>query len=410
MIEHKPNITPSFTCLHCGATNTAVDGTEFLGMHTLAVCSCLECRANFHHTYPLGHAANFPIAFDNGGKKTSFSEKAAVWFAAPLIASCFGEKRIDVAIEKKQFFEAKEVVILNCLDDCYGHVLLKLLNTQRHLVKQPALGLIVIIPKSFLWLLPNGVAEVWFVDAPMNRLNYLIKGFDTFVKEELERFDAVHFSNTYTHLDHTKIDLSAFTKTEHFDLSQFGALKPTITFVLREDKFWLNNRLDDFLYKACVKFKKLRHLKNYFIWKQNRTVNKLAKRIKSEMLEVDFIATGLGKGGNISDLIKDKRYHEMTNEREKEWCSIYAQSHLIIGVHGSNMLIPTSLAAGFIGILSKHKIPHMTEDMLLSHSSRYAIFLGRHLDEFASIELVKTHAVSMLKDFIPLYRNTEAGK
>ena len=89
----------------------------------------------------------------------------------------------------------------------------------------------------------------------------------------------------------------------------------------------------------------------------------------------------------------------MTDEREKEWCGIYAKSHLIIGIHGSNMLIPTSLAAGFIEILPKHKIPHMTQDMLLSHSSRYAIFLGRHLDEFTSTALVKTHVISMLKDF-----------
>ena len=69
MIKYKPNITPSFTCLHCGAANTVVDNTEFLGMHTLAVCNCLECRKSFHHTYPLGHAANFPIAFNKDGKK-----------------------------------------------------------------------------------------------------------------------------------------------------------------------------------------------------------------------------------------------------------------------------------------------------------------------------------------------------
>ena len=84
-------------------------------------------------------------------------------------------------------------------------------------------------------------------------------------------------------------------KAERIDLSQFGELKPTITFALREDKFWLNSRFDDFLYKACVKFKKLHYLKNYFIWKQNRTLSKLTKLIKSEISEVSFIATGLGK-------------------------------------------------------------------------------------------------------------------
>lgn len=410
MIKYKPNIAPSFTCLHCGATNTVVDDTQFLGMHTLAVCSCLECRKSFHHTYPLGHAGNFPIAFDKDSKKASFSEKSAVWFAEPLIASCLGGKSIDAIIKKKQFFETKKVIIINCLDDCYGHVLLKLLNAQRHLEKHPTLGLIVIIPKSFEWLLPKGVAEVWSVGVSMNRLNYLINGFDDFVKKELERFDEVYFSKAYTHLDHTKIDLSAFTKTERFDMSQFGELKPTITFALREDKFWLNNRLDDFLFKTCVKFKKIRYLKSYFIWKQNRLVNRVAKLIKNEIGEVDFIAAGLGKSGSISEIVSDRRQQKITEKQEKEWCDIYAKSHIVIGVHGSNMLIPTSLTAGFIEILPKHKIPHMTEDMLLSHSSRYAIFLGRHLDEFTNVELIKTHAVSMLRDFPFLYKNTEAGR
>ncbi len=410
MFQFKPNISTNFNCIHCNSGSTEVNSTHFLGMHTLAECLCKDCEKGFYHTYPIGHAGDFPVTFDESGKKISFNKKAAVWFAEPLIASCFEGKNMDAIIKKKQFFETKKVVILNCLDDCYGHVLLKLLNTQRHLEKHPTLGLILIIPKTFLWLLPKGIAEVWFVDVPMNKLNYLINGFDAFVKGELEKFDEVYFNKAYTHLDHTKIDLSAFTKTERFDMSQFGELKPTITFALREDKFWLNNGLDDFLFKTCVKFKKIKYLKNYFIWKQNRLVNRVAKLIKNEIGEVDFIATGLGKSGSISEIIIDNRHAQMTNEKEREWSDIYAKSHIIIGVHGSNMLIPTSLAAGFIEILPKHKIPHMAQDMLLSHSSRYAIFLGRHLDEFTNIELIKTHAVSILRDFPFLYKNTEEGK
>ena len=304
MFEYKPNITTTFSCLHCHSDNTKVSDTQFLGMHTLATCHCNVCCADFYSTYPIGHAARFPVAFDKKGKIISFSKKAETWFAAPLIASFVEPKIVDATIEKKRFFEAKTVVILNCLDDCYGHVFLKLLNAQRHMNQHHSL--IVIIPKSFAWLLPNGIAEVWLVDAPLNKLNHWIKTFDQFVTQELERFKQVYFSKAYTHLDHTKIDLKKFVKMNRFDLSQYGQLKPTITFVLREDKFWLNSRFDDFLYKASVKFKKLPHLKNYFSWKQNRTVNKLVKRIKNERPEVNFMAVGLGKTGNLMKIISDK--------------------------------------------------------------------------------------------------------
>ena len=106
-------------------------------------------------------------------------------------------------------------------------------------------------------------------------------------------------------------------------------------------------------------------------------------------------------------MIKDMRSSQITADTEKNWCKIYAQSHVVIGVHGSNMLIPSSLAAGFIELLPRNKIAHLTEDLVLQNSSRYSIFLGRHLDHFASAELVSLHCCSMIKSFPFLYKNTE---
>jgi hypothetical protein len=122
---------------------------------------------------------------------------------------------------------------------------------------------------------------------------------------------------------------------------------------------------------------------------------------------VNLLAMGLGEKGGLSSFVNDLRTQNPNAAVEREWCEKYANSHVVIGVHGSNMLIPTALAAGFIEILPRHKIPHVTEDLVLQHPSRYAVFLGRHVDHFASADLVARHAISMIRDFPFLYKNTE---
>jgi hypothetical protein len=71
------------------------------------------------------------------------------------------------------------------------------------------------------------------------------------------------------------------------------------------------------------------------------------------------------------------------------------------------MIIPTSLSAGFIELLPRHKIPHLTEDVAPSYAGRYRHFLGRFLDQFSSTRLLSLHAISMLTDFRYFYTNTD---
>ncbi len=297
---------------------------------------------------------------------------------------------------------------MNCLDSCYGHVFLKLLNAQKYIKNFPAKGLVVLIPASFEWLLPKGVAEAWLVEAKLNDFNKRISNLDAFVKEEMKRFDSVLLSEAPIHPDISKIDLVDFLKTEKFDLNQFDKIPPQITFILREDRFWTNTRLDAFLMLLSISKGWMGWMKSYFIFRQNRLIKKLVKEIsKKSGKKIQFAVAGLGKSGSLGASIKDFRKETIDEKGEKEWCTLYTASHLVIGIHGSNMLIPTALSAGFIELLPQYKIANMTEDIAMDHKGRYMQFLGRHLDEFSSVKLVAKHAVSMINDFIFLKRNTE---
>ena len=407
LIEVKPVFHISIECLFCRSGKIVSNELLFQGIHILADCRCEKCEKEFYHTLPVGHDRMFPIAFDKKGKHSSFDRTAASWLANPLIDSFFRARKEEREIEKKVFFERENAIILNCLDSCFGHVFTKLWNAQQLIKNYPEMAVIVLVPKKMEWLVPMGVAEVWTVAAPLHSLKSFISNLDGFVKKEFSRFRKVHLSPVHVHLDTEKLAIEEFIKVKRFNLIDFQNASPQITFITRDDRFWHGNSLEHFLFKACVKFKLLDYFKRYFVWRQNQFLNKIARAIVSQFGDVKFYATGICKAGGLSPLITDRRSKEITNSTEKDWCNIYAQSHVVIGIHGSNMLIPSSLAAGFIELLPRHKIPHLTEDLVLQYPSRYSLFLGRHLDHFASAKLVSLHACSMIKNFPFLFKNTE---
>lgn len=407
MLEIYPKVNYKFPCPHCDSAEPDVQHLVFLGRAILAESKCNQCNSVYYYTLPTGHFLWFPVSFTKNEAK--YHPRGEVWLAAPLLQTFREERKIYPEIKKIPYKKFDQAILLNCLDNRYGHVFHKMFNALLHLKNQPDYGLILLIPKSFLWLVPAGVGEVWYVDTPIKNLNDWVGDLDDFVKQELKRFRKVYLSLAFTHLETPNLDLTAFTKTKRFDLTKFNALPPTITFICREDRVWLNNRLENFVFLAAIKFKLLPYVRKYFVYRQNKLFGKTARKIAKHVKNARFYGIGLGKTGSLGKTIIDYRHSagEMTEEQEKHWCSLYPQSHLVIGIHGSNMIIPTSLAAGFIELLPRHKISHLTEDVAPSYAGRYRHFLGRFLDQFSSTHLLALHAVSMLTDFKYFYVNTE---
>lgn len=394
-------------CHFCNSEFVSLEGSIFQGIHILAKCSCSSCASSFFHTLPVGHDLHFPISFDEKGKGLKVDPPATQWLTRPLLESFFKTKKIKVPIEKEVFRQAGEAIILNCLDNCFGHSFAKLWNIEILRAKYPDMSMIVLIPKRMRWLLPDYVDEVWSFDASFVDLGKFIANLDDDVKENLlPRFSRVFVSKAFTHLSLDKINLKAFLKIEPFDLEKFSNTTPRITFVLREDRFWHGYSFEFFAFKV---FTKLGWSKKIFTWRQNFLVNRTARMIKAKLGHAEFYATGLNATGRLLAMITDLRTKTPSLQNEKQWCDLYSKSQVVIGVHGSNMMIPTALSGGFIEILPRYKIQHIAEDTLSKYNSRYTLFLGRHLDQFVSPTLVSNHAVSMLRDFAYLHRNAKQG-
>lgn len=404
VIIHPKEINLSPRCVGCGSDRTELLDFLFSGAQSLADCRCGICGTEFYDLLPTAHGLHFSVSFSKNGKFSRFPEQARLWLAEPLIDAVLRHKTVKYPIRSEVFLKTNNAVLLNCLDSCYGHVFLKLLNAQFHLENKE--DLILLIPASFRWLVPDGTAEVWSVDAPLSAFAIQIEGPDEFIKIQSQRFERLVLSPAYIHPESTLIRFELFLREKKFDLKEFTEKRPTVCFVVREDRLWLGSALWSFFYRVVKKLR-LHALRPIFLRRQRSLFRRTASKIHRGVPNCRFVATGVGQRTNYSMFAEDIRSGSPTELAERAWCALYAQTHVVVGVHGSGMLIPTALSAGFLEILPRHKIDHLTEDVVLNYKNRYSHFLGRYVDEFSKSSLIARHVVSMVKNFDFFRQTTE---
>jgi hypothetical protein len=346
-----------------------------------------------------------PLAINSNTNKLYPADWNQWWQFEPFLKCCSTIKKNDVKIRTVVYKQYHKVIVLNTLDYLYGHTLLKLYNALYHLDSRPDLGLIVIIPSIFEWMIPEGCAEAWIVHLSLGQLAYGYETIDKFISQQLERFDEVHLSRAFNHPDYTRIDISRLTGVKPFDVDKFYDQEPFFTFVLREDRWWLRSPLGVVAFRLSRKLGLSGLVRNMLIRKQDSLVRRTIRRIMREIPEAKFGITGLGKAGSLSRWASDKRALKLTTDIERDWCRMYAQSHVVIGVHGSNMLLPTAHAAGCVEVLMVGRIRNIAQDLSVRYNDRRQLFFYRIVDQYASPAFVATQAVAIYRHYENCHRN-----
>ena len=391
MIEIKPNLQHQSNCPYC-QTDLKPDRILWQGIHVCVKTDCVNCKKTIIEDLRVGQAVYSPYQIDLQEEAIFGDEASKTWFGQPLLHSLKNPQHEKIDIAKEVFKQCQQVIILNCIDYLYGHSLLKLLNAQRHLENHPDYGLVVIIPKFLRWMIPEGVAEIWTVDIPLKNGQCFYPSFNQFVSEELERFDEVYISKAHSHP--SQFDITRFTgvSKHNFEQEDFR-----ITFIWREDRVWSNS-----LFLRV--FKKLGMLELAML-PQNWKVRRLFKRIQAQVPSAKFTITGLGKKTRFPDWIEDLRVDKFNEQAEREMCQVYSSSRLVIGVHGSNMLLPSGHAGMTIDIMPSARWGNFAQDILYQESNpRIAAFLYRYVPLQTNIAELAHIASSMIWKR-PLFEN-----
>lgn len=384
MIQIKPFNQHQSSCPHCGNLLKPLN-IVWQGVHVCARSHCEGCSAEIIEDLKIGHAINNSYQVDLN-KGAFFGNKSSVeWLGRPLFESLNNPQREKISITTEVFTQCDSVVILNCIDFLYGHCLLKLLNAQRHLEHNLDHGLVVIVPKFLRWMVPEGAAEIWTVDISLKNSQLYYPEFDRFVSEESTRFDEIYISEAYSHP--SQFDISFFTQIRKHD---FGGKDFKVTFIWREDRLWCNFLL----------FRVLRKLKltDIALFLQNRKVKKLFAMIREKVPSAKFTIAGLGNKTKFPKWVEDYRVDKFDEKTEKGMCLLYSQSRLVIGVHGSNMLLPSGHAGMIIDLMPEERWGNFTQDILYQETDpRLAAFRYRYLPFQASVsELAHIAAVMVL--------------
>lgn len=407
LVPLKPSVFTGVACPACADGAVEAVRTIFPGIHVLAEYHCRSCQAGFLRDLPVGFAVEYPVSIDLGKSRMVPDPHVPGWIHEPLMEGYREPNGEQVRIERKVFRHCEDIILLNTLDYLYGHVLLKLFNATHYLDHHPSKGLVVMVPAALEWLVPDGVAEVWTVQMPLGRMQHWYTGIDAFVQERIAEHRSVSLGKAFGHPDMVGVDIGRYTRVAPFPHGDFDLRRPEFTFVVREDRLWLPSPVWKLLRGAFGRLGMRNGPARWPLRIQDHLVRATMVRIRKALPEARFNVVGLGRPGGMPAGVEDLRTKRMDLATEQAWCKAYARSHAVIGVHGSNMLLPTAHAAGCVEILPHDRYGNIVQDITVRHADRMQLFLVRFVDEHATPAMVARHAVSMVRDHRLFQRNNQ---
>ena len=354
-------------CPRC-RVRLAVGGWHIPGMRNLADLRCPRCGGEFYGDLAAGQALYTPMLLE---KATGVVHDAhgVEWFAGWLRDSYARRADAPVAFEVQERLPiTRHVVLLNCLDTLYGHSLLKLLNAQYYLDRRRDVDLVVIVPSFLAWMVPDGVAQVWVVGLPLRRGAEWNEWLAREIRRRVEAFGSASLSHALSHPRPDEYNLERFTRVEPFPLDAWDARlgRPTVTFIWRDDRPWRAS-VTESLNTRRGKLRRLIPPLSRRPAGQHRSVSALAETLRRIWPALSFAVAGLSvadHGQGLPAWVEDLRRPSADEADERRWCERYAASHIVVGVHGSNMLLPSGHAGGIVELIGPERWGNFTQDIL----------------------------------------------
>jgi hypothetical protein len=374
MIQIKPYVSANYQCI-CGGS-FLFSGLLWQGLHISEKLACNSCNRIRINSLPVNQSAIEQYTYYPDSGIIHDSESHIVpenWFSAKL-KSVSNPVIDNVNIEIERIRNYDDVLILNTLDYVYGHSFLFLLNLQRIIETEKSKGIIVIVQPMLKWLVPKkGIAEIWTVKLGFQSFNNYYPNLSETLNAELARFHTVTLSKGHIIPTNENIKIEMFTGIRPYDFLNRPD-KPRITLIWREDpdRLWIRNI---FLLKGLKKLGFRRVLIPVQYIRVRLLFMLLRRRLGNKYL---FTVAGLGKSGKFPTFITDQRVSLFNENTEKMLCTVYGESVLVFGVHGSGMLLPSAHAGMTLSLMPSRRWGNYAEDILFSEDdNRLAAFQKR---------------------------------
>jgi hypothetical protein len=401
MVRLHPRPDAFHQCPYCHCALKVV-GWHIPGMRTLADLVCHECGKEFYGDMLAGFGLLYPMLLEKGVGKVH-DRYGVEYFAGWLRDSYPRRNDVSFTVTVESFRPLKRPLILNCLDALYGHVVLKLLNAQYYLDHADNYDLLLIVPKFLRWMVPDGVSEVWTVDLPLRQGTAWSDAFARRLAARIAQSEEAWLSVAFPLPHPEDFDISRFTRVLPFNLCEWEARldRPVVTFVVREDRLWVREQqLNSLRFFGRRLSARVGGKHPDLVGLQVENFNALAARLRAEVPDCEIAVTGIGRRGTLAPWISDRRELWVSSDTERTWCELYARSHVVIGVHGSNMLLPSAHAGAVVGLVPPDRWGNILQDFLYRPSDmRIASLLYRTLPLSTTVADLSDVVVGLLDNF-----------
>lgn len=371
--------------------------TIWQGIHVGVKTYCNNCDKHFYQDLEVGHSVSKPCSVDLDDFSLFCDNDPKGWYSEPLRESLKNPSDKHVDFKREIYQTSDKIIILNCIDYLYGHALLKLLNAERHLKSHPDCGLIVIIPKYLEWMTPKGIDEKWIFDIHLKEGKDFFIEFNEKIQNELQRFSHIYLSKAYAHP--SDFDITNFTEVKKHD---FQKEEFRISFIWREDRAWINSLI---LNKAINKSRN-NVLKNILLKWQKRKIVQLFSEVKKTFPYAKYTVAGIGKPRKFPVWIDNQIVEKLDANLERKLCHVYSESRAIIGVHGSNMLLPSAHAGMTIDLMPDDRWGNFAQDILYQEEDvRMGCYRYRYIPISQNAKILSKLIVNMVQNRDRFYEN-----
>ena len=113
---------------------------------------------------------------------------------------------------------------------------------------------------------------------------------------------------------------------------------------------------------------------------QLKNIISLARELKRGFRDIEFAVCGLGRQGSLPAWVKDLRVDKFAPDTNRIWAEQASRSHVVVGVLGSQISLPGSLAGSCIVLTPRDKLRNILEcSPVTSRQPRESLYCYRFL-------------------------------
>jgi hypothetical protein len=377
------------------------------GMWTLASLKCTNCSEEFYGNLSAGYGLLYPGLLRKGSGELHQTVENN-WYTELMCEAYQNREGTEVEFSKEQNDDLSNPILLNCIDINYIHCINKLLNAQYYLEECPDRDLIVLVPAILEWMVPDSVDGTWVIDLSLEEGRGWYDYIAEIIHSEIDSFNTCSLSIGFPFPHPEDYNITEFTSVERFPIDEWEERlnDPTITFIWRGADSSARRLWSSWIHSGGLRRKArgyLNLLDNKFgeptlaLREQRNNIIETARLLREIVPNVNCGVAGVGTSYDFPDWMADIRFDTPCETEEQRLCGRYAESHIVVGAHGSHLALPSAHAGAVVQVIDIAKRGNMLTDLILHTAGRKeTLFRYRVLPATVSNKIVAHEVISVL--------------